>query len=189
VDNAVHRCSADGALGAGSPCDSNRICRDGRCQANDPYPVGYSTRFTTTSEPTAADYLYLTRVTVPRRSSLRKFGMHGESGVVRFGLYDDGNDRPRNLVAQSDSLTIQSSLGGLVTEGNPQTTVQLNAGNYWIGAVYTAPSAYDYRRMEPGETLFYVNQAFGSMLANSISGPASVPNTAMNYYLIVQDVP
>jgi hypothetical protein len=187
VDNALHRCSADGALGAGTLCDSNQICRDGRCLANDPYPVGYSSQLGM-SDLSPGDTLYLTRVTLPRNASLRKFGMRGESGTVRFGLYDEGNDRPRNLVAQSDSVNIQSSMGGLVTEGNPQTTVQLSAGNYWIGAVYTA-TVTDYRGPMQGETIYYASQAFGSALPASISNVTGVPNTVKNYYLMVQDVP
>lgn len=190
--NAWYECSANGEPSASTNCGSNQLCRSGNCEANDPYTVGYSTRLAN-AQLSAGNVMYLTRVTLPRRASLRKFGMHGESGEVRFALYDASvSGQPRNRVALSETATIKSSMAGMATEANPVTTVALNPGNYWVAGIYNGVSASDYVGSASGQTTYYIDpQSFGSAPPASIpgSGVGSVSNSVMNYYLVVQDLP
>lgn len=191
-DNRPWRCDADGVPEQGPACTAAQLCREGECVANDPYAVGSSTRLATASPATAANVLWLSRVSVPRRATLRRFGVHGEPGAqARFGLYSDSGGRPRSLVASSDAVALRSSTSQGATDVAPITSITLEAQNYWIAVVYSA-TASTYYAADSRETTHYLDpQSFGASLPATYpsSGTAELDETRLNHFIVVQDLP
>jgi len=120
-------------------CTAMEVCRDAACVAKTQYSVGHTTQVGSTSQISAST-LVLIPVTVPYRArvmSFRQLAPVNASGrFVSFVLYEDEGGVPVSRVAVSVEAQMPTTAG--TVSANPAVVTVIDAGNYWVGAVYSA---------------------------------------------------
>ncbi len=119
-------------------CDTPaEICRDGACEANEPYDVGYSESDGWTSFTALSNRIYAVPVTVPRRATLQSLRLAGAGAGVSavMALYEDDGDRPGERLAGTSAFNV----GAMTNVALPLSAVTLEANQtYWATVIFSA---------------------------------------------------
>lgn len=85
---------------------------------------------------------------------------------LQMAIYDDLGGVPNNLVAYTGISSIENGLNSL-----PVTPVQLEAGDYWIMAIYNINGNHsNVKRSDPSSVVYYIPLAFGSPIPTNGAG-------------------
>jgi hypothetical protein len=176
-------CSGVGQWGNPSTCQvSSPACSNGHCAYYLPN-VGHLPNTTTQYQ----NYIYAVRVTPTATTRVARvgFGGAGTTGTLTFGIYNDMAGFPNTLLGSSGFLAnananVEATIAPAVTMtaqtaywivGQSNMDVSINANNSQ-GPGYVFNSYFSYPTMP---------NTF------PMSGSTTVPNTTLNYYLVVQD--
>ncbi len=114
------------------------------------------------------------------KGSLNSMNLIGNNtgAQVRMALYDDSSGVPNNLIS--------STAPGLVGTGIislPVTSVQLDTGDYWVMAVYSAVGAHSYVDRGPnGNPVYYSSLIFSDPMPQNASSFAAYSGDRFTYF-------
>ena len=122
-----------------------------------------------------------TKYTVSAPGELSGLGLIGRNttGQVQMALYTDNNGAPGDFVAETVTGTLGST-DHIVLSINPP--VNLNAGDYWIMAVYEINGNHTHRNTASEDT-YFTPLAFGDPIPGSAASFQSFQGGAFTYYL------
>ncbi|HVG86438.1 MAG TPA: hypothetical protein VM820_18065 [Vicinamibacterales bacterium] len=192
--NTVQECQNDGSWDDVGGCGS-QICRDGNCEDNLPFSVGFSDITSTYS--VASGSIYLMRVHSAVHAQLLYFGFGRgakASTNARLTLYGDGNadGKPDTRVAFSSSNLNFSAAGNAEVGPTPAATELAANTDYWIGVeVDQSPSPLYVRTQAGAPTVYQYGNNFASGPPVSLVSDDLIDLTdlELNLYLVVQEIP
>ena len=148
------------------------------CNIGNEYIMGDATNIVSGSSGNT-HYLQLLPLSLSNTGNLTGLGYTGinSNGQIRMALYDDLNNAPNNLLAET---AIEDFDFGKQTLS--VTPVTLSPGNYWISYMVNAPTNTSLWRVdsyEPIEDYYYLSlDTFGSNLPNPfVGGTMSINDT------------
>ena len=176
-------CSGVGQWGNPSTCQvSSPACSNGHCAYYLPN-VGHLPDPTTQYQ----NNLYAVRVTPAANTRVARvgFGGGGTTGTLTFGIYSDMGGLPNTLLGSSGFLVnANSNVEGTIA---PAVTMTAQTAYWIVGQSDTDVSINANNTQGPGYV--FVSYLAYPTMPNTFprSGSTGVPNTTLNYYLVVQD--
>jgi hypothetical protein len=187
----VLECGDDGFYSMGDDCDyPAELCTSNRCAGNNAYNRGYNNT-NTASSSVSVDYLFAIPVTLDRRVTIERFGLHAMAAPnnvsVRMALYRDNGGVPGAIVARSSNRVLDAT-GTLYINLN-MAVPAINAGNYWIAAVYSgdAPAYARFTTAALGDA-YYVAHDYDAQLPDPFTaGGSALPDTDYLFFVEVRN--
>ena len=127
------------------------------------------------------NFLLGTKFTLTEEGTLNSINMisNNTGGSVQMVVYDDNAGVPNSLVASSSIAVLNS--GDIIL---PITPITIQAGDYWIMAVYnTSGNQSNVNQTATGNVVYYQSLTFGSTIPSNASGFLSYTGQDFLYFL------
>lgn len=143
---------------------------------------GHPTAFTT-SGGFSPNYLLGEKITVAAPGHLKAFGFISMAvgPNIQIGLYLDAGGAPGALFTSLPSTPIQNGVNEVQV-----APLQLDAGDYWFEADYSALGSVGQDQAGAGDVpIDYISFTFGGSLPATFPAPTTYNANHFNYYLVV----
>lgn len=164
-----------------------QICSGSACVANNPYPVGNSTKLSDSDAESTGTLLGF-QINLTSKVDVLKFGMwgRGPGAFVKLALYRDNGGVPGGLVGYSVLGAVQSG----AVELDPAASLTVAAGTYWLMATFDS-NAQTWWKTSGGPDAWYMSHVFSDNLPNTFdtTNGTKFSGYTYNYYVTVRARP